>query len=217
MVLGTWKGTWCTLWELLFSKPLIWYVKGFPQPQNKMKTQTHSQASRQIQPEPSSWGAALPPTHSCSYSEFKCHPHQEVVTWTSTCYPYLALSFPEARLIVSSRPVSCSFWKKLQGTLYYLASLAGQAPLWNILTSKGHWAAIKSVLRMEFSRQEYWSGLSCHTPWDLPGPGIKPRSCIAGRFFTLWATTGKPCDSRVASKAHWHYYDSAPPQCFRPL
>jgi len=29
---------------------------------------------------------------------------------------------------------------------------------------------------MEFSRQEYWSGLPFHSPEDLPDPGIKPRS-----------------------------------------
>ena len=29
---------------------------------------------------------------------------------------------------------------------------------------------------MEFSRQEYWSGLPFPSPRDLPDPGIKPRS-----------------------------------------
>ena len=29
---------------------------------------------------------------------------------------------------------------------------------------------------MEFSRQEYWSGLPCPPPRDLPDPGIKPGS-----------------------------------------
>ena len=29
---------------------------------------------------------------------------------------------------------------------------------------------------MEFSRQEYWSGLLFPSPGDLPDPGIKPRS-----------------------------------------
>jgi len=29
---------------------------------------------------------------------------------------------------------------------------------------------------MEFSRQEYWSGLPFPSPGDLPYPGIKPRS-----------------------------------------
>ena len=29
---------------------------------------------------------------------------------------------------------------------------------------------------MEFSRQEYWSGLSITSPGDLPNPGIEPGS-----------------------------------------
>jgi len=29
---------------------------------------------------------------------------------------------------------------------------------------------------MLFSRQEYWSGLSCPSAGDLPDPGIKPES-----------------------------------------
>ena len=36
-----------------------------------------------------------------------------------------------------------------------------------------------------FSRQEYWSGLSFHFPGDLPNPEIKPVSpALAGGFFT---------------------------------
>ena len=38
---------------------------------------------------------------------------------------------------------------------------------------------------MEFSKQEYWSGLPFPSPGDLPDPGIEPRSpALAGRFFT---------------------------------
>ena len=29
---------------------------------------------------------------------------------------------------------------------------------------------------MEFSKPEYWSGLPCPPPGDLPNPGIEPRS-----------------------------------------
>ena len=36
--------------------------------------------------------------------------------------------------------------------------------------------ALQAPLSMEFSRQEYWSGLSFPSPGDLPNPGIKPRS-----------------------------------------
>ena len=41
---------------------------------------------------------------------------------------------------------------------------------------------------MGFSRQEYWSGLPCPPPGDLPNPGIEPVSLVcpalAGGFFT---------------------------------
>ena len=31
-------------------------------------------------------------------------------------------------------------------------------------------------LSMEFSKQEYWSGLPFPSPGDLPDPGMEPRS-----------------------------------------
>ena len=38
---------------------------------------------------------------------------------------------------------------------------------------------------MEFSRQEYWSGLSFPSPGYLPDPGIEPAPpALAGGFFT---------------------------------
>jgi len=47
-------------------------------------------------------------------------------------------------------------------------------------------------LPMEFSRQEYWSGLPFPTPGDLPDPEIKPvslaSSALAGGFFTISTT-----------------------------
>ena len=40
-------------------------------------------------------------------------------------------------------------------------------------------------LSVGFSRQEYWSGLPCPSPGDLPNPGVKPGfPALAGRFFT---------------------------------
>ena len=36
--------------------------------------------------------------------------------------------------------------------------------------------AHQAPLFMEFSRQEYWSGLPCRLPEDLPNPGIEPLS-----------------------------------------
>ena len=39
------------------------------------------------------------------------------------------------------------------------------------------WTVARQVpLTMEFTRQEYWSGLPCPPPGDLPDPGIKHMS-----------------------------------------
>ena len=39
--------------------------------------------------------------------------------------------------------------------------------------------AFQAPLFMEFSRQEYWSGLPFSSPGDLPNPRIKPTSPVA--------------------------------------
>ena len=58
------------------------------------------------------------------------------------------------------------------------------ATLWTV--------APQAALSMEFSRQEYWSGLPCPPPEDLPNPEIKPASlmspALAGGLFTTHAT-----------------------------
>ena len=55
--------------------------------------------------------------------------------------------------------------------------------------------AHQAPLSMEFSRQEYWSGLPFPTPGHLPDPGIKPTSlespALAGGFLTT-EPLGKP-------------------------
>ena len=48
--------------------------------------------------------------------------------------------------------------------------------------------ACQASLSLGFSRQEYWSGLPCPPPGDLPNAGIKPTSpALAGGFFTTSA------------------------------
>ena len=37
-------------------------------------------------------------------------------------------------------------------------------------------AACQAPLPMRFSRKDYWSGLPCPPPEDLPNPGIEPGS-----------------------------------------
>ena len=58
------------------------------------------------------------------------------------------------------------------------------ATLWTIV--------LQAPLSMEFSRQEYWSGLPCPLPGDLQDPGIEPESltvpALASRLFTTIST-----------------------------
>ena len=54
------------------------------------------------------------------------------------------------------------------------------------------WTVALAPLSMGFSRQEYWSGLPCPPPGNLPDPGIERPSlmspALAGGFFTSSAT-----------------------------
>ena len=56
--------------------------------------------------------------------------------------------------------------------------------------------ARQAPLSMGFFRQEYWSGLPCPPPGDLPNPGTEPVSlmfpALACRFFLPLVPAGKP-------------------------
>ena len=56
--------------------------------------------------------------------------------------------------------------------------------------------ACKAPLSMGFSRQEYWSGLPCPSPGDLPDPGIEPMSlistCIGRQVLYHWCHLESP-------------------------
>ena len=78
-------------------------------------------------------------------------------------------------------------------------------------------------LSMGFSKQEYWSGLSCPPPGDLPNPRTKPTPltspALASRLFTTRATWEDPmlllllsCFSRVwLVETPWTAAYQAPP------
>ena len=52
--------------------------------------------------------------------------------------------------------------------------------------------ARQAPLFMGFSKQEYWTGLPCPPPGDLPNPGIKPVSSALQADSLLSETSGKP-------------------------
>ena len=64
--------------------------------------------------------------------------------------------------------------------------------------------ACQAPLSLEFSSQEYWSGLPCPPAGDLPDPGIKPTSlmspALASRFFTTSTTWEVPFSAVLQHK-----------------
>ena len=64
---------------------------------------------------------------------------------------------------------------------------------WRNPTDRG---ACQAALSIEFSKQEYWSGLPFSSPGGLPHSGIKPVSLVSpaltGGFFTTSATWESP-------------------------
>ena len=57
--------------------------------------------------------------------------------------------------------------------------------------------ALQAPQSMGFFRQDYWSGLPCLPPGDLPNPGIETASltspALAGGFFITSATWEAAC------------------------
>ena len=67
----------------------------------------------------------------------------------------------------------------------------------------------RAPLSMEFSGQEYWSGLPFSSPKDLPDPGIKHPSlgspALAGGFFTtsaMWKAPVRVCQPTILQFLH---------------
>ena len=67
--------------------------------------------------------------------------------------------------------------------------------------------ACQTSLSLGFSRQEYWSGLLCPPPGDLPDPGIEPISlmsaALACRFFTTSANWEALTEVHWQKRARW--------------
>ena len=64
--------------------------------------------------------------------------------------------------------------------------------------------ACQAPLSMGFSRQEYWSGLPCPPPRDLPNPGIEPRSPTLQAASLPLEPPGKPKNTGVNNLSLLH-------------
>ena len=108
---------------------------------------------------------------------------QNVVIQKMECY-----SYSERKIILQYAII----WMNREDITCVLKSLQSCPTLWDSMD-----CSVQAPLSMGFSTQEYWSGLPCPPPGDLPDPGIKPTSlmspALAGRFFTTSATWKPIC------------------------
>ena len=65
--------------------------------------------------------------------------------------------------------------------------------------------ACQDPLSLEFSSQEYWSGLPFPSPGDLPDPGIKPTSLVSPALASGFFTTSASLEAQhFLGHATWH-------------
>ena len=108
-------------------------------------------------------------------------------------YSALSVSFSTSSFLFATYNF-CSYLftvlSVIQGHYYSLMHMCGSCS-WVQLFVALWTVAHQDPLSMGFSRQEYWSGLPCSPPGDLPDPGIEPMSLtspsFAGGFFTTSA------------------------------
>ena len=65
--------------------------------------------------------------------------------------------------------------------------------------------ACQASLPMEFSRQDYWSGLPFPPPWGLPEPGAEPAFFASPAFSGGFFTTAPPGISASDVVSPWEY------------
>ena len=84
----------------------------------------------------------------------------------------------------------------------YIACMPSR--VWLLVTLRT--VACQAHLSMEFFKQEYWSGLPCFPPGDLPNPEIEPESLVslarAGGFFTTSATREAHVSASACVRIH---------------
>ena len=81
---------------------------------------------------------------------------------------------------------SFSYGEESESILHSVMS--NSATLWTI--------ACQVLLSMEFSSQEYWSGLPLPSPEDLPDPGIETRSPALQEDSLQSEPPGKPMEKK---------------------
>ena len=135
--------------------------------------------------------------------------------WTLWC-PYLPLSrnqLPSSRAQPHSSLCTWIYLPVLPSPLWSFEQLLhntvdfppSQGSCSVVFDSANRWTvAYPASPSMEFSRQEYWSGLPFPSPRDLPDPGIEPRSPTLQAGALPSKPPGKPSPFSGFIICHWY-------------
>ena len=106
---------------------------------------------------------------------------------------------------MSKLQIECATTKTWYSQIYMCVCVCVLSLFSRVLLFATQWTvAYQAPLSMGFSRQEYWSGLPCPPPGDLPDPGIEPMSlmspALAGGFFITSSTWEAPASGVKSPK-----------------
>ena len=112
------------------------------------------------------------------------------LSFLSLVFGILCLSQDLARILpVGVSRVLSEVWPSAAGLLVSSALCARSLQSCLLLCDPWTQGSCQAALFVEFSSQQYWSGLVFPPPGDLPEPGVEPVSlALAGGFFTTSAT-----------------------------
>ena len=97
----------------------------------------------------------------------------------------LVITVSQGSVTTARGPVLCAVLKSLSHVWFF-------ATPWTV--------ACQLLCQWAFSRQEYWSGLPCPPPGDLPNPGIEPRSpALQADSFLPSEPPGKPKNNEMGT------------------
>ena len=125
--------------------------------------------------------------------EMLLDPHQPETANSSFVFdvpwPHPPHSLPPTWWVIRN-PIASSLWCSIPAGFCSMMGVSGPCVLSHSTVSDSAipWTVThQDPLSMGFFRQDYWSGLPCPPPGDLPDPGIEPTSAspaLIGRFFT---------------------------------
>ena len=124
-----------------------------------------------------------------------CSCRWEPVTWQIVYMCLLSLEFSNEHLQKPGGTGGCRASLEFRKDMCHLQQILVLL-VWSLshvqLFATPWTVASQAPLSMGFSRQEYWSGLLCPPPGDLPNPGIKLASPALASGFFFFLTTEPP-------------------------